>query len=37
MRPEGELQYGGQGHEQAEEEDDRKQMNHSFSPNLSTA
>jgi hypothetical protein len=37
MRPEGEFQDHGQGDEQAEEEHDRKQMSHSFSPNLSTA
>jgi hypothetical protein len=31
------LQQGGQRHEQAEEEDDRKELTHSFSPYLSTA
>jgi hypothetical protein len=37
MRPENMLQQRGQRHEQAEEEDDRKQVSHSFSPYLSTA
>jgi len=37
MRPERDLQDHGQRHEQAEEKDDRKQMSHSFSPDLSTA
>jgi len=37
MRPERRFEDRGQRHEQAEEEDDREQMSHSFSPDLSTA
>jgi hypothetical protein len=37
MRPENMLQQRGQRDEQAKEEDDRKQVSHSFSPYLSTA
>jgi hypothetical protein len=37
MRPEKLLQESGQSDEQAEEEDDREQVAHSFSPYLSTA
>jgi hypothetical protein len=37
MRPEHMFQHHGQRHEQAEEEDDREQVSHSFSPDLSTA
>jgi hypothetical protein len=36
MRPEDMLEQRQQRHEQAEEEDDREQVAHSFSPYLST-
>ena len=37
VRPEDMLQQRGQTNEKAEEEDDRKDLTHSFSPYLSTA
>jgi hypothetical protein len=37
MRLQSEFQHRGQRDEQAEEEDYRKPMSHSFSPDLSTA
>jgi hypothetical protein len=37
MRPDRIFQDDGQRDEQAEEENDRKQVSHSFSPYLSTA
>jgi hypothetical protein len=37
MRPDDMLEERGQRHQQAEEEDNRKQVSHSFSPYLSTA
>jgi hypothetical protein len=37
MRLYNDLEDDGQRHQQAEEEDDREHMSHSFSPDLSTA
>jgi hypothetical protein len=37
MRLDRKLEDHGKRHEQAEEEGDREQMSHSFSPDLSTA
>jgi hypothetical protein len=36
MRPEDMFQQGAERREQADEEDDREQVSHSFSPYLST-
>jgi hypothetical protein len=36
MRPENMLEQSAKRHEQADEEDDREQVSHSFSPYLST-